>query len=129
MRDWLDSLLPTEAISAAIAGLVLLGIIIRQAVKGWLDARAQAAAMGSNAAAMVGAVSIGFERDQRELMLQYLERIAKAQEEQAIRMKEIAGVQLSIADKHRIEQDEKLDEILARLDEAEQQTHPPSRRR
>lgn len=121
-------LLTPETLGSGLAGLFIAGLIIRSFFKGWIEARS--ASIGSNtAAAMVSAVSIQWDRDQRELLLQTLVRIADAHELQAQHQKGVAEAASALADKHRQESEEKLDQILERLDKAEQeQRRTPPRR-
>lgn len=123
------NLLTPEAIGTSLAGLFIAGLIIRSFFKGWIEARTQTATMGSNTAAMMGAVSIQWDRDQRELLLQTLIRIAVAQEVHAKHLEFVAVAAAALADKHRQHTEEQLGEILERLERAEnEQKRTPPRR-
>lgn len=124
-----QSLLTPEGIGTGIAGLLIAGLIIRNAVRGWVEAKSQTSGIGSNTVAMVGAVSMQWDRDQRELLLQTLIRIADAHELQAQHQRDVADAAATLADRHRQNTEDKLGQILERLDQAEQeQRRSPPRR-
>lgn len=125
-----STLLTPDIIGYGLAGLLIFGLIVRNFVKGWFEARSQASSIGSNTAAMVGAVSIQWDRDQREIFLQTMVRIAVAQEMQAKHQEGVAQAAAALADKHRQHTDNQLEQILERLDKAEvEQDRPPRPRR
>lgn len=117
--------LSVETVASGVTGLLIAGAIIRQVFKGWIDAKAQTMANGANAA-MVSAVAIGFDKEERAHIAQYLERIAKA-------LEAISISQAALADEQKNEMDEKLDRLLDKADEAyerkrHQLANPPRRR-
>jgi len=123
----IGTLLTPEAIGTSLAGFFIFGLIVRSFFKGWLEART--ATTGSTTTAMVSAVSIQWDRDQRELLLQTLTRIADAHELQAKFQQDVAEAASALADKHRQNTEDKLGQILERLDQAEQdQRRSPPRR-
>lgn len=101
----LISLTP-EVIASGIVGIVLASAVLRSFFRGWIEAKAQAQSTGNNAA-MVNAVAIGFERDQRELMVQYLGRIAVAIERQS-------EAQVRMSDAQQRDMAAGIDELLER---------------
>lgn len=106
-------------VGAAIAGLATIGFVIRAFVKGWVEAKSQAAQIGSNTTAMMGAVSIGFGRDQQELILQTFMRMAEAQEKQAAALNAIAGSQAKLAETEQRQLNDNIEELLEKLRDAE----------
>lgn len=104
--------IPIETIASGIVGLLTGGAILRSVFKGWIEAKAQAANVGANAAAMVSAVSIGFDKDERTAIVSFLERIAKG-------IEAISVSQAALVNEQSKEMDGKLDELLAKMDDAE----------
>lgn len=100
------TLLTPEAFVTGISGLVIAGLIIRGFIKGWVEGKTQAVTNNSNTAAMVGAVALTWEREQRELILQTHIRIAVALEQIVAQQR----------DEHERTMEEKLDELLKRMD-------------
>lgn len=105
--------IPLEQVASGVAGLLIAGGILRQVFKGWLDAKAQAMSIGTNAAAMVSAVAIGFDKDERTAILTILERIARG-------LEAISISQASIVDSNRHDMEEKIDFLVSRLDPAQE---------
>lgn len=64
---------------------------------------------------MVSAMSMSWDRDMQERMLQIMERMAKAQELQADIQKNMAGSWGSMADQRQQDMSEKIDELMERL--------------
>lgn len=75
---------------------------------------------------MVAAVSMAWDRDQQERLLQLVERMVVAQEAQTKHLAGIHDAQEEIADKRQADMQEKLDELLDRMKDMPAQ---PVRRR
>lgn len=83
----------------------------------WRDAR-KARTDATKAVApnpVVAAVSMAWDRNQQERLMQIMERMAKAQEEQASFMASIAQAQGIMVDKRQSDFQEKIDELLERM--------------
>lgn len=70
---------------------------------------------------MVAAVSMAWDRDMQERLLQIMERMAAAQEAQAKNQTAMAQTWGSMEDRQRIEMNERIDELLKALERKEQQ--------
>lgn len=118
--EWLKTL-SGETIASAIAGIVVAGAMLRSAIKGYVEGRQQASSLGTNAAAMMSAVAIGFEKVQRDQLCTDIGRIASALEQSNKHMADISDAQAAQADRRSIDMDGKLDELLERVDRAERE--------
>lgn len=117
--------LPIDGIAAGVTGVLVAGAAVRAFLKGWLDAKAQTSNVSANAAAMVSAVAMGWDKEERVLALAQLGRIAAASEI-------IAAAQKALADEQKQDMEDKLDKLVALADEARakklQARRPPRRR-
>jgi hypothetical protein len=113
--------LSLEIIASGVAGLLIAGAALRAAIRGYAEGRQQASQVGANAAAMVSAVAIGFEKDQRDKIVHCVERIAAALEVQNKHLGEISESQAAQADRQRQDMDDKLNELLKKVGVAERE--------
>lgn len=106
--------IPTEAFVQGIGFLLLLLWAFRDA-RAKYDATKQTLQPNP----MVAAVSMSWDRDMHERLLQVLERMALAAEQQADMQKAMSGSWMSMADRQREAMDQKIDRLLRALDDAE----------
>jgi len=102
--------LTPELFIQGIAAVFLILWAWRDAAKARRDA---AKAIAPNP--MVAAMSMSWDRDQQERLLQIMERMAKALEAQAHYQKEIDKAQGIMVDQRQNEFSEKIDELLDRI--------------
>lgn len=128
MWDLLGSL-SSEYIAGGIVGLLMLGVLIRNVIGGFREAmkkynESQKASLGPIASAM----SISWDRDQIERALQALETIAENSQEQTRYMSAVSKAQGIMSDRFQTNTQDRLQDILTRLDVAEKNQRPPRKR-
>lgn len=117
-----------------VQGLVGLFILLWAAKDALPTYRAmKAASKASPANAMVAAVSMAWDRDQQERLLQIMERIAAASEKQAHNQANMSGTWSEMADQQRRDMHERIESLLKALERKEDQlsamiAQPPRRR-
>lgn len=116
MPAWLTSL-NVEMIAGGVVGLSMLGVIIRNAIYGWVEARAKLKESEKNLAPIT-AMSVSWDRDQIERALQLFERMAEALELQCQHSEAIAEAQGILSDNFQQTTQSKLDDLLKKLDAA-----------
>ena len=125
MLDLLTGLSP-EIIASGIVGLVMAGIVARNAILGWYEANKKMKESDKAHSSMATAVSIGWDKNQIERALQTLEKIAECLEAQTLATGSIAKAQGIMSDQFQQSTQSKLEHILERLEQAER-TKPRSR--
>lgn len=96
--------LSVELLVQGLIGLLVLLWALKDAVPAYRAMRAAS----KSADPMVAAMSISWDRDQQERLLQLMERIAKANEVQAER-------QTALADQQRVDLNDKIDVLMEEL--------------
>lgn len=128
--EFLRSLTP-EMVAGALVGLATIGVVIRGLVLGWYQAQINIKAnekVTTSAGPMATAISMSWDKDQVERALQALEQMAEALTIQLKYSEAIAKSQGILSDSFQHTTQEKLADILERLDHAEVQQHRPRRR-
>lgn len=111
--------LDTEVIAGGLVGLTMVGLVVRNAVIGWYEARAKINENSKSMSPMgsiVTAMSLTWNKDQIERFLQVHEAISESLELLGRAAENIAKTQ---SDQFQQLTKSKLDDILKRLEEAE----------
>lgn len=106
--------LSTELIVQGLAALFLLLWAGRQAVQARKDT-----VNATSVNPMAAAVSMAWDRDMQERLLQLLERMAKAAESQAAMQEAMSTSWKAMSDRQREDMNEKIERLLKALDQAE----------
>lgn len=109
--------LSIETIASGVVGLLIIGAIVKQAMGGWSEARKHIKAEASNP--IISAVAAAWDRDEKERLLVFVERIAVAVEKQA-------GAQLDMVNQQTQDMREKIEWLI---EEMKSKPRMPSRRR
>lgn len=128
--EFLRSLTP-EMVAGSLVGLATIGVVVRGLVLGWYQAQINIKAnekVVSSAGPLATAISMSWDKDQIERALQAIEQIAEALTVQVKHSEAIARSQGILSDSFQHTTQEKLADILERLDHAEIQQHRPRRR-
>lgn len=72
--------LNTELVAGALVGFTMLGVVIRNAIVGWREARTKLQESESSFKPLATAMAISWDRDQIERALQLLEAISESLE-------------------------------------------------
>lgn len=111
-------LLTPEVIASGLVGIIMAGVIARNVLLGYVEGRAKLKETEKSAGPFMAAMGIGWDRDQTELVLQTLVRIAQALE----------LISKSQIDKFQQTTQSKLEDILDRMDQAEAESAKPKPR-
>lgn len=114
--------LSTELLIQGLTGLCILFWVLKDAIKVRRETRQ---AVQPNP--MVTAVTMAWDSDQKERLLQLVERLAIAAETQAKLQASMAGSWDALADRQKVELTERFDDLLKALDEAERTRKEPMR--
>lgn len=116
----LDSLpsLTLEILASGIVGLIMLGVVARNAMIGWLEA-SRKLKQNETTVGPISTMGLAWDRDQVERALQLLERIGHGIEIQNKHSEAIAKAQGILSDNFQKTTHERLDDILKRLEETE----------
>jgi hypothetical protein len=118
MLEWLAGL-NAELIAGGVVGLSMIGVIIRNAVLGWAEARTKLKASEASLGPLATAVAMGWDKNQIEVAIQALDRIAEALETNIRHSEAIAKAQGILSDSFQQTTHMKLNELLERLDDAQ----------
>ena len=119
MLDWLAGL-NAELIAGGVVGISMLGVIIRNAILGWAEARTKLKEAEKSMTPLTTAMAVTWDRDQIERSLQLLERIAEALELSLKHSEAIAKAQGVLSDQFQQTTHMKLNELLEKLDDMPQ---------
>lgn len=108
MLEWLAGL-NAELIAGGIVGLSMVGVIVRNALMGWAEARTKLKETEKSLTPLTAAMGMSWDRDQIERAIQALERIAEAHES-------VAESQGILSDNFQQSTQSKLDELLEKLE-------------
>lgn len=101
--------LDAELIAGGIVGLSMIGVIIRNALLGWADAKKRVVDNERALAPLSAAMAVTWDRDQIERLLQITESIAE-------NMEIIAKSQSILSDQFQQSTHSKLNDLLEKLD-------------
>lgn len=121
MLNWLIG--HAELIAGGVVGLSMVGLIARNALFGWVEAKKKLSDNQSAVGALTTAVSLTWDRNQIERALQLLESIAHSLENQARSTEAIAHSQGILSDSFQQSTQSKLDDLLQRLDNVQAPKH------
>lgn len=121
--------LSLEVIGSGLVGLIMVGVVSRNAILGFIEARSKMKDHEKNIQPFAAAMGLSWDRDQIERALQLLERISEVLELQAKHMEVVGRSQAILSDQFQQSTQSRLSEILGRLEEAEMQQHPRPRPR
>lgn len=100
--------LSIEMVASGIVGLVLFGMMVKRAIEGYIDTRRHMNSSNPNNS-MVTAMSVSWDRDQQERLLQMIERIADSLVRQA-------DSQEQLVSRQQHDMQTQLDYIVKRMD-------------
>lgn len=115
--------LTRELVVQGLIGLLLLLWAAKDALPTYRSMKnaAKTTSATSTTNAMVAAVSMAWDRDQQERLLQLMERIAAANELQARNQSGMADTWSDMADQQRRDMNERIDSLLKALERKEDQ--------
>lgn len=122
------SSLTAEVVASGIVGLIMLGVVARNVVSGWQEARKKMRESETSMNPLTTALSVSWDRDQIERALQALEDIAENLAQGAKASQEIAHAQGIMSDQFQQSTQSKLQDILKKLDQAEKAPRTRARR-
>lgn len=109
MLAWLADL-DAELIAGGIVGLSMVGVIMRNVVLGWAEARTKIKDSEKAFGPLAAAIAVTWDRDQIERLLQISESIAE-------NMEIIAKSQSILSDQFQQSTQSKLNDLLEKLDD------------
>lgn len=118
MLAWLSEL-NVELIAGGIVGLSMIGVVARNVIIGWAEARSKLREAEKTSGPLATAVALTWDKNQIERAIVAIERIAEAHEEQLKYSAVIAKAQGILSDNFQQTTHMKLNELLEKLDDAE----------
>ncbi len=119
MLAWLSGL-NVELIAGGIVGLSMVGVVARNVIIGWAEARNKLKETEKSSVSLTTAMSISWDKDQIERAISAVERLAESHEVQLKYSEAIAKAQGILSDNFQQTTHMKLNELLERLDDMPQ---------
>lgn len=111
MLAWLAGL-DVELIAGGVVGLSMVGVIARNAILGWAEAKNKIRDQERSIAPLTAALAVTWDRDQIERLLRHVESIGE-------NMEIIAKSQSILSDQFQQSTQSKLNDLLEKLDDVQ----------